>query len=493
MARYELLVKGGDVLLPSGAVLRCDVAASAGRISRIDEEIDASQAEEVVDARGRLVLPGAVDAHFHLGIYRPLAEDARSETASALVGGVTTVLSYFRTGRDYLNKVGPYREIFPELLRAVEGNAYTDYGFHIAVMTAAQLEEVPWLVDQGVASFKYYMFYKALNLSASSTRAQEYTLADNYDLGHLYELMERVAAEAERRREAGRVSLSIHCENAELIRVFIERVKRRGAGGLKAYSEARPPLSERLAVMEAAVLADATRCPVNFLHLSSREAIEAVDLARRTFPGLDLRAETTLHHLALTWETAAGGINGKVNPPIREARDVEALWDAVRSGRIDEVVSDHASMDEAKPEDLWEARSGFGGTALLYPLMLTEGFLKRNVPLARIADLVSGGPARLFGLAPRKGTISVGADADLAVVDLETEHEVEPERLLSAQPFTPFEGMRLKGWPEATVVGGRVAYRDGRPVGEPRGRYVRRPVAVWTDSGDGELRKEGRA
>ena len=120
-------------------------------------------------------MPGAVDSHFHLGIYRPIGEDTESETRSALVGGVTTVLSYFRTGSNYLNKSGPYRTIFPEVLAATQGRAYTDFGFHIAVMTDEQLEEVDWLVaEQGVASFKNYMFYRGLNLTSDSTQASAF-------------------------------------------------------------------------------------------------------------------------------------------------------------------------------------------------------------------------------------------------------------------------------------------------------------------------------
>src|SRR3989442_713306 len=318
----------------------------------------ARDAADVVDARGRLVLPGAVDSHFHIGIYRDLAADATSETASALAGGVTTVLSYFRTGQHYLNKSGPYRTIFPEVVAATAGHAYTDFGYHLGIMTSEQLDEVDWLVgEQGVGSFKYYMFYKGLNLTSDSTRGSAYTMSDAYDLGHLYLLMRRVASASAGNGARGRVSLSLHCEQAELIRVFIEEVRRSGPGGLEGYHRARPPLTERLSIAEAMVLADATRCPVNLLHLSSVEALAAAAQGRREFPHLDIRLETTLHHLALTHATAHG-ILGKVNPPIRTEADREALWDAVVRGSIDTVVSDHACCAEAdKGEDRSEHTS----------------------------------------------------------------------------------------------------------------------------------------
>ena len=478
MDNFDLAVLGGRVVVPYTGVLHCDVGIRGGRIAALADRIRPNQAAEVVDARGKLVFPGAVDSHFHLGIYRNLGEDAESETRSALVGGVTSILSYFRTGRHYLNRSGPYREIFPEVLAAVEGKAYTDYGFHIAIMTEPQLAEVDWLVEFGVTSFKYYMFYKGLNLTADSTRASEYTMADTYDLGHLFLLMERVSEQARRGADRGRISLSLHCEHAELLRVFIEEVRRAGLSGLEAYHRARPPLSERLSLAEAVVLADATRCPINLLHLSSREVMRAAIEAKRDYPHLDIRLETTVHHLALTY-AAACGIRGKVNPPIRSEDDRVALWDAVVSGDVDTVVSDHACcFEEEKGEDLWRALPGFGGTALLYPYLVSEGMQRRGLSATRVAELASANSARAFGLYPRKGTIVPGADADVAVVDLEREQEVHPEVLLSAQDFTPFEGMRLRGWPVCTIRGGQVMFKEGEILGKPTGRYLRRPLRL---------------
>ena len=329
MARFDLAVVSGTLVIPFVGTLRGDVAARDGKIVAIGDSISHSDADQVVDASGKLVFPGGVDAHFHIGIYRPVTEDAESETRSSLVGGVTSVVSYFRTGSHYLNKTGPYREIFPEVLRATEGHAYTDYGFHIAIMTSAQVEEVDWLAgEMGVGSFKYYMFYKGLNLAGSSTDAAGYTMSDVYDLGHLYRFMQAVSAASDKYASpAGRISRSLHCENAEIIRTMIDEIKSRGLEGLEAYSLARPPFQERLAIAEATLLADVTKCPVNLLHLSSEEALDGGKKARIDYPDLDIQLETTLHHLALTYDTAAGGIEwGKENPPNRAQSDVEAQW-----------------------------------------------------------------------------------------------------------------------------------------------------------------------
>lgn len=476
MSRFDMVITGGQVILPSGAVVRADIGIRDGKIVAIADALGPQSGDQVVDARGRIVAPGAIDAHFHLGIYRPIAEDTQTETASALVGGVSTVLSYFRTGKDYLNKSGPYRQIFPEVLQTVNGNAYTDYGFHLAIMTNEQLDEIPWLVSQGVGSFKYYMFYKALTLNAASTDAQSYTMADTYDLGHLYRLMANIAEE--NRQNAGRISLSIHCENAELIRVFIEAVRFRGGNDLAAYSEARPALSESLAIAEATVLAEATGCPMNFLHLSSFRAVNDVAQWRSHHRDADARTETTLHHLALTTDTTPGGTGGKVNPPIRNAQEVDQLWAAIVRGDIDQVVSDHAAIPVVKDDDLWDAHAGFGGTALLYPVMLSEGYHKRHLPLGKVVDLISRNPAITMGLYPRKGGIAIGADADFALIDLEREQIVSTELLRSAQPFTPFGGKTLKGWPTTTIVRGHVQYDHGEVMGSPVGSFLRRPIVM---------------
>ncbi|MFI6796924.1 dihydroorotase family protein [Streptosporangium canum] len=469
MTRYDLLVKNGTLVLPYHGEVRADLAVSGGRIAAMGEDLDG--AEEVIDATGKVVLPGAVDAHFHLGIYRDMALDAFEETRSSLVGGATTVLSYFRTGRHYLDRTGPYRTIFPEALAAVGGRAWTDYGFHLAPMTVEQIEEIPWLVaEHGITSYKYYMFYKGFDLAANSRDAQAFTMGDEYDLGHLFLIMEKLA-EVQRSRPDRRLSLSLHCEQSELMRVFIDRVRSSGAvQNLRAYSEGRPPLTEQVAIAEAAVIAAHTGADVNFLHLSSAEALEAASRV----PG---RRETTLHHLCLDHDDldARGGLGGKVNPPIRTRDHNEALWEGVRDGRIDWVASDHACcMEEHKGDDLWPAHPGFGGTALLYPVLFSEGHLRRGLPLSRIAEVASANPARAYNLWGRKGSLAVGFDADLTVVDPSATRTVTTDLLLSGQDHCPFEGVEVTGWPTTTVVRGRIAFHDGEAADRPSGSYLHR-------------------
>ena len=230
MATYDLAITGGRVVIPYVGEISADIGVRDGKIVALAEQIGPSEADAHIDAQGKAVLPGGVDAHFHLGIYRDLQTDTESETTSSVVGGVTTILSFFRTGSHYLNKTGPYKEIFPEVLSTVGGHAKVDYGFHLAPMTAEHVSEIPWLVkEMGVSSFKYYMFYKGLNLAADSRDARGYTMAEEYDLGHLMEIME--AARQVDNEVPGRVSEGAIAHAVGLVHRLLDHL---GAGCLYA-------------------------------------------------------------------------------------------------------------------------------------------------------------------------------------------------------------------------------------------------------------------
>lgn len=479
MSCYDLVILNGHIVLPGRDPVQCNIGVKGGKIRAISDDLTSADGEEVIDAKGLVIFPGSVDCHFHIGIYRPVDVDTRSETESALVGGVTTVLSYFRTGQHYLNKTGSYNEIIPEVLAYTQGNAFVDYGYHIAPMTSEQVNEIDWMVrEAGVTTFKYFMFYKGLNLSASSTDGKALTMSESYDLGHLYAIMEEIAKANEKYGSKGRISVSVHCEDDELIKQFIKKVNQAGLKGLRAYCEARPPFSERVAVHKASAVAAFTGANLNLLHLSSAEALKAAREVGELYPWADIRREVTLHHLGLTYDMLEGkGMGGKVNPPIRTQYDVDALWDSVKKGEVDWVASDHAcTMSELKGDELWPAACGFGGTALMYPFMISEGYHKRKLPLSRIAELVSTNPARAHACYPQKGSITIGADADFAIVDMDLERTVTADMLHSAQDYTPFEGFVLKGWPVRTILRGKTVYNNGDVIGEPQGQYLKRPL-----------------
>jgi allantoinase len=249
--------------------------------------------------------------------------------------------------------------------------------------------------------------------------------------------------------------------------------------GLRAYSAARPPHSEGLAICIASYLAHETECVnINLLHLSSRKAVEAALKMADAFPQINFRREVTIGHLVLDYDSPAGA-QAKVNPPIRSREDVEYLWQTLLDGKLDWVCSDHAccrhemKMDATRPDEIFLAKSGFGGTEYLLPALITEG-RKRGLSWNRIAALTSWNPAQRFGL-PSKGDLAPGYDADIVLVDENRSFVVHAAESESVQGYTPFEGLELTGRVTSTYLRGELIYDDGRVVGEPRGRYLKRP------------------
>jgi allantoinase len=484
----DLVIKNVRVVRPGQPrVERLDLGVKDGRFARIAPEIPVAEASEVYDGHERLAFPGVVDAHTHVGIYGPLAEDAVSESRAAVSGGVTTMLTYFRTGQYYLNRGGPYAEFFPEVLKLSAGRYHCDYAYHLAPVAAAHVEEMEALaVQHGVTSFKIFMFYGGYGLHGRAGQDEQRRFlmlgpGDTYDLAH-FEFVLRAAGRIQQAHPqlAEHVSVSLHCEVADILNAYTRLVARDATlSGLRAYSAARPPHSEGLAVWIAAYLANEAACAnVNLLHLSSRKALEAALTMAGVFPHISFGREITVGHLLLDVDAPTGAY-AKVNPPIRPRADVEYLWQAVLDGRVDWIVSDHACCaEEAKAAgrgrgDIWLARAGFGGTEYLLAGVFSEG-RRRGLPLHRMAELLAFNPARRYGLLA-KGDVAVGYDADLALLDPDRRFVVRAAHSPSAQGYTPFEGQELTGQVTATFLRGRLAWENGAVVGAPRGRYLRRP------------------
>ena len=482
LIRNVTVVRPEEGTAPDGEAL--DIGISDGRVVRLEAGIPVEEAETVVDGGGRLAFPGGVDGHQHWGIYNPLEEDTDTESRASAQGGVTTGLTYMRTGQYYLNQGGPYREFFPKVLAASEGRSYIDYAFHLAPMSKEHIAEIPSLVEEfGVTSFKIFMFYGGHGLHGASSDQSSFLMIppdERYDLAHFEFVMRGVQAAREQLPElADSISLSLHCETAEIMTAYTKMVQEQGSlSGLAAYSASRPPHSEGLAVTIASFLADETGLPsINLLHLSSKKALTAAMRMAQAFPHVDFRREVTIGHLLADIDTAHG-LGGKVNPPLRPREDVEALWEHVLAGDVDWVVSDHACCKDEKKfgeprDDVFAAKSGFGGAEYLLPGLVSEG-RKRGLSYSRIAQLTAWNPAQRYGL-PSKGTIAVGYDADLCLVDPSSSWTVRAEDSESTQEYSPFEGFELGARVTDTWVRGVRVLEDGKITGTPQGRYVHRP------------------
>lgn len=483
---YDLIIKNVQVVQPdSEGTFHADIAISKGKIEQIASSIPGENAREIFDGKGQLAFPGLVDAHMHTGIYNPLAEDALSESRAAASGGVTTSLNYMRTGKYYLNKTGPYATFFPEVLDISRNHYYVDYAYHIAPIQYSHIDEIDMLVDRfGVTSFKIFMFYGNYGLHGNSSAQKDFLMTPDgeyYDYAHFEFIMRGVTQVMEKYPEkASHISLGLHCETAEIMRAYTRLVQEEGKlTGLRAYSAARPPHSEGLAIFIASYLANETACKnINLLHLTSAKAVDAAMMMQQVFPHINFKREVTLAHLMLDYDCECG-IHAKVNPPIRSREDVEYLWEHLLAGNIDWVCSDHAcckaemKKDLADKDNVWLAKSGFGGTELLLSGLYTEG-TRRGLSVNRMAELLSTTPARRFGL-PSKGQLAAGFDGDVVLFDPSQSFTVRSDDSESTQGYSVFEGHTFQGKVTATFLRGQKIFEDGKVLGEPQGQFLKRP------------------
>ena len=487
-ALLDLVIKNVRVVRPKrNAVDLLDIGIKDGKFARIAPDIRPEDAKQVVDGKNQLAFPGLVDAHMHVGIYHPLAQDAVTESKAAAMGGVTSSLNYIRTGHYYLNRGGPNRGLMKEALELSQGNFWVDYGYHVAPIDPRHIDEMePLLNEYGVPSFKIFMFYGGYGLHGRSSSQNDFLMIapeDRYDIAHFEFIMRSARRMMDAHPEiADHISVSLHCELAEILTAYSKIVESEGKlTGLRAYSAARPPHSEGLAIWIASYLAYETDClNINLLHLSSAKAIDAALKMRDVFPHINFKREVTVGHLLLDVDCECA-VHAKVNPPIRPREDVEVLWQAVLNRDVDWIVSDHACCSAEQkwskddPDNIWLAKSGFGGTEWLLSGVFSEGS-KRGMSYSHMAELLCWNPAQRYGLL-NKGDIAVGYDADLVLLDPHESFVVRGAESESHQGYTPFEGQELTGRVKSTFLRGEPVYHNGNIVGPARGQYLRRPTA----------------
>ena len=457
VGKYDLMVRQGTLVIPGVGRIKADVGISGGRILAIGENLSGS-AEETLDARNKVVLPGLVDPHVHIGNEMPFADEAHTETRAAVLGGVTTIGVFLRSIEEsYLDRLPAFRE-------AIEQRSYADAAFHLQIFTEQQLAEIPvCAAEYGVRSFKFYM---------SGIPGIVPSIKDDF----LYEGFRKVASLG-----PGAIAC-VHCENGCLIEhAHADLVRRKPEGTLADWAEAHPPEAEALAIQTAIYLAGRAGAHLYVVHLSSADGLEVVRTAKRA--GARFTVETTSPYLGLTSDDPIGFL-AKMVPPIRDPKNQTALWEGVKDGSIDLIGTDNTSRMRASKradEGLHCSRPGFPVLGTHLPVLLHFGRL-RGMSLEVLVERACRIPAEIYGLYPRKGTIAIGSDADLVVVDLDAERVVDAKYLNGMSDFSPFEGRRLRGWPVATVKGGRIVARDGEIVGPPSGRYLPRYPADAEES-----------
>jgi dihydropyrimidinase len=450
-AKLDLLVRGGTLVIPGLGQVKADVGIADGKIAVLGENLPQSAAE-TYDATGRTVLPGIFDPHIHIGNEQSYESEAETETRAAILGGVTTVGIFLRSLED------SYFDHLPAFRKAMDERSYVDSVFHPQIFTERQIEEIAGYAEQfGIRSFKFYM---------SGIPGIVKSVTDDVLL-HGFRTVASLGPDA---------VACVHCETGALIdRARDELKTRKPEGTLADWEDAHPAIAEALAIQTALYLAKVAGAHLYVVHLSSHQGLEVVRAARRA--GMHFTVETTTPYLGIN-SSDPNGFLAKMVPPVRKPEHQVALWEGVLEGSINTVGTDNTSRARAtkRPEaGLHGSRPGLPALGTHLPALLHYGHM-RGVPLEILIERATRSPARVYGIYPQKGTIAVGSDADLVVVDLELERVVRAEDLQGMSDFSPFEGKRLRGWPVATIKGGKIIARDGKIVSKANGRYLpRRP------------------
>lgn len=445
----DIAIRGGTVVSATSET-RADVGIAGERIAQVGE---VGPARSEIDARGKLVLPGVVDMHTHLG---QGLETMASGTRDAAVGGVTTVLAFAQ------------QAVGESLLRAAQravdasGGALVDFAFHVVVTDPgeAAVAELPELVRQGHAGLKVFMV--APQFSART--------------GDYLRLL-RAAGQA-------RVLTAVHAEDHAIIAMRTAELLAAGKTGVRYFPESRPVEAEEIAVQAALGYAAIAGAPIYLVHLSSRRAVEALRVGRAR--GVEAYGEARPLYLYLTREAfeRSDGAIFVGQPPLRTADDQAAIWEALADGTLATVGTDHFPHKRADKLDpsltFATIRPGVANLRTLLPMLYSEGVHRGRISVRRLVDLLCATPARLAGLAPRKGAIAAGADADVVVLDPALTKTVRSADLRSNADHDPFDGWEVTGWPVVTIARGEVVFRDGElTAAAGRGRFVpRAPFAA---------------
>lgn len=454
---WDLLIHGGTVVRTAG-VVRADVAVAGGRIAAVGPALG-TDAREIVDAAGLLVLPGVVDVHTHTRVASEAEPDRFfHDSVAAAFGGTTTFLCFNNPGTG-VSEAGAASLLtgLAEFRAATANDSAVDFGLS-AVVSSRQsdpLAELSALVEAGVPTAKAFMVY---------------------DFG----VDDRTLLAALRAMAAAGGILEIHCEDRALIEDAVDRAYRGGDTLPRTHATTRTPEAEAVAVHRAAAFARAADAPMHVVHLSSAAALD--ELRRAKASGVDISAETCPHYLTLTeaeYERPdADCACYVISPPLRSAADREALWGGLVDGTLDLVATDHVPDRAAVEKAAWPAgfrdlSNGAPGIETLLTLVY-QGVAAGRITLNRMVELLAAAPARRFGL-PTKGAVEPDKDADLVLFDPQARRTLRQAHLHHSSDYTPYEGLEVDGAVRSVLVRGRPVVRDGAFVGQRGfGRFVER-------------------
>jgi dihydropyrimidinase len=464
MTEFDTVIRGGTVATASDT-FRCDVGITGGTIAALGTGL---QGQRIIDAAGKLVLPGGIDAHCHLDQPRAkglasggavMADGFESGSLSAVFGGTTTIVPFAvqHRGQSVVAAVQDYHA------RAA-GKSYVDYGFHLIVSDPTPTvltQELPALIAEGFASVKVYMTYEAMRLSDGQ-------ILDVLEVNH----------------RAGALTM-IHAENFECIAWLTERLERAGKTEPRYHEDSRPMAIEREATHRAITLSEVAQAQMLIVHVSGKDAIEEIRRARAR--GVRILAETCPQYLFLSTrdldQPDFEGAKCMCSPPPRDPVNQAHVWQGIEDGLFDIFSSDHApyrfdadgKLMYGRKVSFSKVANGIPGLETRSPLLFSEGVMTGRIDLNRFVALNSTNAAKLYGLHPQKGTIAVGADADIAIWDPERKTTITNAMLHHNVDYTPYEGRVLTGWPVTVLSRGQVVCHEGQLLGQPgHGQFLKR-------------------
>ena len=455
-----MLIINGLVASENGTV-KSDIRTDGETVAETGENLSPRDNEQVIDAMGKIILPGGVDVHTHmdldLGSVRA-ADDFYTGTMAAACGGTTTIVDHMAfapPGCTLTHQVNAYHSL-------AAGKAVIDYGFHGVISRAgdAELNELETLIDEGITSHKFYLTYGGKISDADIMR-----------------LMERAS-------KLG-IMLAVHAENDGMIAHFHRKYA--GESAPIYHAKSRPPECEAEAVARMAFFArTANDAPLYIVHLSCGLSLEQIRAARARGQK-NLFAETCPQYLFLDESRylREDGLKYVMSPPLRTADNNNALWEGIKNGDINTIGTDHCPFFYSREkqlgkDDFTKTPGGIAGVEARIPLMFSEVSAGR-LTVGELVTLCCSNPARLFGLYPRKGVIAPGSDADLTLIDPNIKAALTRSILHENTDYTPYEGFPLTGYPVMTVSRGEIIVQGGRFIGEKgRGRFLKRKLPVIT-------------
>jgi dihydropyrimidinase len=439
---YDFIIRGGLVVTGS-EIRKADVGIKGEEIVSIEIELPSEDANRVIDATGKYVMPGVIDVHVH-----PVYEDDMGGLSFTAAHGGTTTLIHFGYAKPGMKLIDTIRKYQEEGLE----KSYLDFGIHGTLFDpSSQIEEIPKAFDLGVSSFKMFMTYAKLKW-----------MTDDY---YLTAAMDLIA-------ERGGLAM-VHAENGLVTDYLEDRSLKRGEDQKKVFLKTRPDYLEAEAIFRALSIAAVTDCPIYIVHLSTERGVAPLQQARAE--GRKIYVETCPQYLTMTdAKLQELGPLAKIGPPLRTEKDRLALWKAIQNGIIDVVASDHAPKTKKVDDPFFEAPYGSPQAETMLAVTYDEGVNTGRIGLCKMVQLFSENPAKIFGLYPKKGVIQKGSDADLILFDPNQIHTIQYRTQHSGAPYTLYEGRRCLGMPTLSMQRGKILIEGGEMKGRAGdGRFLR--------------------